>query len=513
MTRRSHIIRSEYLHIEYKGKGAGPAAMNKKPDEMLLKRISSAIEEVLDRYAPSNGTLSVPGIKLDTGCIDARNLDKELPQRIADALEQVLQRHSLTCSPGQTTLPENVTAPRGSSKAEFRTEAGELLEMFLFFLNHGTLPWWATTSMSGNLEQRIMQLLSPDSITMPLSRLHEQLEQAIALPGVRKRLTTQFSADLTLTILQLRSPALQKSVMNILDQLEVISIADESRTRIRKKLLACALAISSEGTADDAENLVRRCSNELQHSNIARSARVALYAALGTTKKPPATAASIAEDGDSRKELSEPFAETSGRTQTQASLPPGMAKAGSRQDDAKTCNPATAQHPESSSGLFIERAGLVLLHPFLPQLFSTLGILDGGIVTNLSKAFLVLNYLATGHMEAMEYELVLSKILCGCTPEVLAEKQLELTTDEQEECRALLEAVIGHWQALKGTGIEAFRETFLERDGKLTLKESGEWLLQIETKSVDILLNQLPWSIAMIRLPWMPSILQVTWPS
>ena len=39
----------------------------------------------------------------------------------------------------------------------------------------------------------------------------------------------------------------------------------------------------------------------------------------------------------------------------------------------------------------------------------------------------------------------------------------------------------------------------------------GEWLLPMERKAIDILLDQLPWGIGMIPLPWMPQMLHVEW--
>ncbi|MBK8553377.1 MAG: hypothetical protein IPL53_20865 [Ignavibacteria bacterium] len=73
-----------------------------------------------------------------------------------------------------------------------------------------------------------------------------------------------------------------------------------------------------------------------------------------------------------------------------------------------------------------------------------------------------------------------------------------------------MESVIKHWSALKNTSAEGLRNTFFLRAGKLTMNE-GECLLQVEQKSVDILLNKLPWGISMIKLPWMEDILKVEW--
>lgn len=168
------------------------------------------------------------------------------------------------------------------------------------------------------------------------------------------------------------------------------------------------------------------------------------------------------------------------------------------------------EHPDERRGLYVENAGLVLLHPFLPQMFEALGIAGDDELLRPGEALRLLHYLATGDETAPEYELALPKILCGLPPASLAGEAGPFTDEESEESAALLSAVIRHWDALKNTSPDGLREAFLKRPGKLSFS-SGEWWLQIESNSFDILLDRLPWGFSMIRLPWMPSMLHVEW--
>ncbi len=88
--------------------------------------------------------------------------------------------------------------------------------------------------------------------------------------------------------------------------------------------------------------------------------------------------------------------------------------------------------------------------------------------------------------------------------------EFEFSEEELEEALHLLTVVIGKWEVLKRTSIEGLREGFLQRKGKLTEQESGI-LLQVERGSIDLLLDQLPWNISMIKLPWMNRLLRVDW--
>jgi hypothetical protein len=63
---------------------------------------------------------------------------------------------------------------------------------------------------------------------------------------------------------------------------------------------------------------------------------------------------------------------------------------------------------------------------------------------------------------------------------------------------------------LKTTSVASLRSTFLQRQGVLKSAESG-WVLLVERKAYDILLEQLPWGVGMIRLSWMHAPLRVEW--
>jgi Contractile injection system tape measure protein len=180
---------------------------------------------------------------------------------------------------------------------------------------------------------------------------------------------------------------------------------------------------------------------------------------------------------------------------------------------AKTTESTVTDTDEWYEGIFIDCAGLVLLHPFLPQFFNALGIATEDTLLQPDRAVCLLHYLATGQTIAPEYELILAKVLCNIPLETPVESDVLLTTNEQEEAIAVLEAVVDHWAALGNTSADGLRGTFLVRSGKISLRADGDWLLQVETKSFDILLEQLPWGIGMIKLPWMERMLWVEWNS
>ncbi|WAK03977.1 contractile injection system tape measure protein [Methylobacter sp. YRD-M1] len=173
--------------------------------------------------------------------------------------------------------------------------------------------------------------------------------------------------------------------------------------------------------------------------------------------------------------------------------------------------PAGTSNVMASENIYINNAGLVLLHPFLPQFFRALNIVVDDQLIAPDRALSLLHFLGTGQLVAPEYELVLPKVLLNLALETPVDTNTLLTAEETEEATALLEAVIRHWAALKGTSDDGLRGTFLIRPGKISLRDDGDWRLQVENKAYDILLDQLPWGIGMIKLPWMHRMLWVEW--
>ena len=164
---------------------------------------------------------------------------------------------------------------------------------------------------------------------------------------------------------------------------------------------------------------------------------------------------------------------------------------------------------------FARNAGLVILHPFLPHFFTQLGLAEKRqFVSDESKqrAVHLLQWLAAGKLETPEEELLLNKLMCGLEPEFPVPSGIEIISAEMEECKNLMSHVLHLWRALKSSSPEAIRTTFLQRDGLIGREGfSGGWKVTVERNTFDVLLDQLPWGISMIKLPWNPWLIHVEW--
>lgn len=167
----------------------------------------------------------------------------------------------------------------------------------------------------------------------------------------------------------------------------------------------------------------------------------------------------------------------------------------------------------NTSTWFCSYVGLILLHPFLSQFFHELGLLNTqkqfkNEITQL-KAVALLNYLANDDGGMPEQEMVFQKTICGL-PLATPMPSITLSPTEKKEAKNMLTAVIKLWNALGKSSPDGLREGFLSRAGKLQKQENG-WLLQIEPKTIDILIDKLPWNLAMVKLPWLKEMIWVEW--
>ena len=166
----------------------------------------------------------------------------------------------------------------------------------------------------------------------------------------------------------------------------------------------------------------------------------------------------------------------------------------------------------------IDNAGLVLLAAYLPDLFQRLGLVEhdrGGRHRfkdgdAQGRAVHVLQHLARGRCDDPEPHLVLNKVLAGLPLETPLSRGVVLEPGEEAVCRGLLEAAAANWPAIGAASVEGLREAFLQREGRLVHAADG-WRLTVARRTLDVLVDRLPWSFTLTFHGWMREPLHVSW--
>lgn len=483
----THIIRQQYLHVDLNGTESDGMALQRQLSDVCHHWLIPAIERVLDRCAPSDGHLIIDRLDIDAGALNLNRLEQDIARLVEQALEQTL-RVQTPPTESANTQPVSTVVRKTSQQTVF--------DAFIHFLKTGTLPWSFRLPPDKTLEQALLATWEAEPESDESQRRQNQVLQSVlsAVP-VRQRLTRQFSAAFRTRLLGRLAPVSEATVTTLLSLLQDVYPQTGTIAFFERGLWETAFAHATTATAISGRQLVRETWQTLPMP-VAESDELARMLDRywpGVTQILPAENPATGEEPPERT-INRPDSK-----EATAALP-------ERGDTASLARPF-----DTNEGLYIDNAGLILLHPFLGQFFGALGIAADGLLQKPERALCLLHFLATGQSVAPEHELLFPKLLCNVPFDTPVEADVTLTQDELDEAVGLLEAVVHHWDALRNTSPDALRGTFLIRPGKLTLRPDGDWELQVEPQPYDILLDQLPWGISMVQLPWMNRLLRVEW--
>lgn len=490
----THIIRRQFMDVEFDGSESDALALQNRLLRLCQNELGPALERVFERFVAPDEHWTIDRLDIDAGSMPPGNLER-LIDAVTKAVEQKLrERVPLAASPhGGTPTEWDTRAQRAPDRTgnllpgsiEFRREAQSIQQAFLYFLETGVLPWWFQLPVGKTLEEVIHELWQRgDSGEGRPSDFARVLRDGIRSTSLRNRLVRQFSSDFLMELLSAVSDQAAVAVRDMLSTLRKYGLAELAPVEFLQGVWESAFLIAFSGRLASPDVLVMT-SLQMVPRDIGEK-YLSFFERIETIW--PAT--------DNR------HVPKSGRSKEQG--------APAKPAQLRKSTEAPRFSLDLEEGVFTPCAGVVLLHPFLPRFFEALGIADKVALLQPERALCLLHYLATGLRFAPEYDLLVPKVLCNLPLDAPVNSQIALTDAEEEESAALLEAVVRHWSALGNSSIENLRGSFLVRPGKLSQRED-EHFLQVETRSYDVLLDQLPWGLGLVKLPWMQRSLWVEW--
>ncbi len=491
-----HFIRQQFLNVELNGSEADGFALQRHLPDLYYSKVLPAIGEVLDRHDTSGTQLVIDRLVIDAGTISLSRIDEDLASVVAAELRKMIIKES---------LKSVSTDDRQTTQGSFiQSIEGKLWEVFIYFLRLGRLPWSYQLPEGKSLEVVLSELLIDDDSgtggRVPAAKIMESFHS----PGAAKRLILQFSSHFIQLLFRKLAPGILNvyhDLVTIIDESEHLTdkpdlllhlpdnftFTPEIRKTLKPLILEKTILLSAFNPMVPKVEIVNQVLDELKPQTDLVKYLLRIFEDILFEDQPYINKLNLKNLGET--------AEAMGKMQA-VSVPSIVSESANQ---------------EIRDGIFIDNAGLVLLHPFLQRFFGQLGIAKEDELLLSERALCLLHYLVTGLTDAPEYELVLPKLLCGIPLSMPVPLLFDLSESEKNEASAMLEAVISHWKALGSISVEGLRGSFLFRPGKLSRKEEGDWLLQVESRTYDILLDQLPWGISMIRLPWMKTMLWVEW--
>lgn len=162
----------------------------------------------------------------------------------------------------------------------------------------------------------------------------------------------------------------------------------------------------------------------------------------------------------------------------------------------------------------IGNAGLLLLWPLFPQLFSQLNLWEEGQFISDAvrwQAVYCLDRLVWGEADPEDERLTLNRLLCNISPFTSIPAHSPLSVLQQQQTDDWLTAVgqrLAGWQKLSLTDI---RQLFLQRVGEIST-EGTLLRISVKPKPYDFLLRDWPWPMTLASFPWAEQPLTIVWP-
>lgn len=439
-------------------------------------QIAEVVERVCSKYIGEEEWLQIDKVEIDLGRFSPHSFDTRFAEVFLAKFETELLRKLAPIPPGQREMSR-----QRSKEALLR-----------FFLQKGTLPWWADES-GIDLEE-----ISWETLRQGADAFRQFLYRNRAKTVLWQRIAWQLPASVQGPIMLL---------------FEALREAEEKFNR----WVHLIVGRNGKGVSVDPERApekIRRIvleqapdilQNTVGDAGLIRIFEVCLPKLFGTSTE------SVSPVMAGWDEMYEPSTKPDAQTESGAHLTPAAGRTPGVGFEPLTGDDAIeAETPEK---YVVRHSGIVLLAPFLKPFFTQAGLLDGNEWKSREaayKAVHLLKFLSTGGQRSPEYTMTLEKLFCGLALEEPVPLEVHLDEKDTEEAESLLLSVIGHWKALRNTSIVGLREAFLKRDGLITRQESG-WLLQVERKTLDVLLDSIPWGYSTVRLPWNDYLIFVEW--
>ncbi|MBO9618710.1 MAG: hypothetical protein J7539_06685 [Niabella sp.] len=422
--------------------------------------VTDALEAACDALVGDGEWLRIDKLEIDLGAFSQNSFKRDLETVLRPAFEKEL-REQIARLPAAGQPNSGLTAQ---------------LELWAYFFNNGTLPWWGQSDE-----------IDISSITKELAAQQPgQLQQIIYDRSDKQQFWQRMAFQL--------SVGARAVVIALVEELQKIR-------SVFNKWLQLLNPPGLEQMQNTADLLVLRCAYDFFRDSNGSVLLCSFESALAEMQSPgiiPLPDAITAQRSDYLKIYNNEIPVTAIQQYRDLSL--------------RETRPVPA--PVNAAMQYLVRhAGIVLLAPFLNPFFSNLQLLEAGqwkAKTMQYRAVHLLRYLSTGQQQVPEYELALEKIICGLAIEEPLPLEMELTAAESTEVEALLSSVISHWAALKNTSVQGLRESFLKRDGIIAEKDTG-WLLRVERKTVDVLTDLIPWGYSTLVFPWNEHIIHVEW--
>lgn len=454
MQKTTHIINKVFLEVNTNSSKKA-FALKDNLGVFLKRELFPIVESYFDKQNTvlSGSTLRFNKIDIEINQVDISNLNN-LKNSIVYQLKKRIDSEIKNVTNYSENQNELVVLSKNKSKQD----------AFIYFLKTGKKPWWQSNIYKLFDEKGIKAIISETGFS-------SKFKEALTHKKIRQRLVNQFNNNiLTLLITSADSEKIR-------DKHKIFSILENNNT-LKNTFWMAIIDTYRLNNSSKIKTMLRQLKANKTidlntYQTLENFANLIVKIPLGK-----------------KKEIEIP-----------------------KEKDILLNNKSTEKKEELDKNLYLNNAGLVLMHPFLKPFFINAKLADSNgkiIESEIETSIHLLHYLCTKEEQKLESELVLEKFLCGYPINKPMQRFIALPQELKHMAEEVLQSAITHWEALKNTSPDGLRTGFLQREGKLMI-EKDSCKIVVERKAQDILLDKIPWNIHLIKLPWLDNLIFVEW--
>lgn len=490
---QDHIIQKVFIEITVNNK---EKALSLKDDvnSFLSIDVFPQIEKYINalEYKLAGQTLQIPTLELNVD-VKSSALNTELKDKIAQVFKEELSEITKPIEDQNQFQNQNQEA-KDTPLSYLMNSQEKLFQTFIHFLEKGSMPWWNSGSNNISILESVVfdQLIAADNF-------QQKMVSVLSKEHVRNRIINQFSDE---QIMQLCLAVLKNKELEI--KIEEETIYQIAKLNHKDKVILWQLilnVISKSLNTSDKNNLREYLLQQISRIEQSGSRKIKANHNIGKTivKIFPFIKIIDLKENETQENRQKSTIDKS------ENLNP--------QTEAVYQNDLEVQEDTSQDeGLYIQNAGLILIHPFIKPLFEDCNLLhpETRELTDPELGAHLLHYIATGKTNAPECNMIFEKFLCNIPMHQTINRHIKLSRKHKKQAKNVIESVQHNWSSMKKSSAELLQNEFFQRSGKLVITDY-DYTVTIERKTQDILLEKLSWGIGLIKLPWQEKFMYVNW--
>lgn len=506
--KQDHIIQKVFVEITVNNK---EKAFGIKEDinSFLSMDVFPEIEKYINdlKYQLADRTIQIPRLELNLD-VKSSSLNTELKDKIAQAFKEEL---SEITKPIEHSDPET----EHDVKAYLIDNQEKMVQAFIYFLEKGDMPWW-------NSDKKSIRLLEPATfeILISVNSFQKKVIPVLSKSNVQNRIINQLSNE---QIVQLCLAVLDNKEVKInLNNDDIVHLISKLKSndriivwRLILELVSKYLNSSSIGNLKEYffQQIVKiEAANPSQVKNNRQNWKtvVKIFPFIKETE--------ILDH--IKNNLTTPDSIITINNTTDTDHTTNTDHTTDYIETAKTLMETIDQENDGTDyedikpedGKYVQNAGLILIHPFLKTFFEHCDLLDPKTQQLIDPELCahLLHYIATGNINAPEYEMIFEKFLCNIPLEQPINRHIKLSRKHKTQAKNVIESVQHNWSPMKKSSIALLQNEFFQRSGKLEIS-NHDYILTVERKTQDILLDRLSWGIGLVKLPWQKKFIFINW--